>query len=283
MRILITGADGFVGGYLIKQLEKEGHIVFAHRLEDGDVSVPGTLEAYSEIDYVYHLAARTFVPASWDYTYDYFQTNIMSTVSVLEYCRKNNCGVSLMSTYVYGEPQYLPVDENHPTIALSPYHETKLICELLGEFYSKQFNLPVTAFRPFNIYGAGQNEAFLLPSVMKQILDPSINEIIVMDLNPKRDYVYIDDVIAVLCAATKLESAAFNVFNIGSGQSVSVENVIRTAMEVAGINKPYKSSQQTRKIEVSDCVADMKKVTDILGINIVYDLKAGLQKWLVSN
>ena len=113
MKILVTGANGFIGKHLVK-LRSENHDVVCHEISDGDISEKGALEKYKNIDYVYHLAACTYVPSSWDYTYDYFRTNILGTVTVLEYCRKNKCAITAMSTYVYGEPQYLPIDENHP-------------------------------------------------------------------------------------------------------------------------------------------------------------------------
>lgn len=280
MTILVTGAGGFLGGYLCKKLQADGHCIIAHHLADGDLTLPATLACYDKVDYVYHLAARTFVPDSWNETYNYFQTNVMSTANILEFCRRQRCGVALMSTYVYGEPQYLPVDENHPVSAITPYHQSKLMCESLGAFYWEKFDLPITVFRPFNIYGKGQSDAFLLPTIVKQLLDPDCKEIVVMDLSPRRDYVYVDDVVEILSRAVHPHKAGFRVFNVGSGQSVSVEDAILAAMVATGTQKPYRSKQQVRQGEVSDCVADMRRVRAELGEVTLRSISRGLKDWL---
>lgn len=283
MTILVTGAEGFLGKHLTKRLKNDGHTVISHCLADGDLVSPDTLDQYRDVDYVYHLAACTFVPDSWTKTYDYFRANIMGTVNVLEFCREQICRVALMSTYVYGEPQYLPVDENHPVTAVTPYHESKLICESLGQFYADQFKLSVTVFRPFNIYGAGQNEAFLIPSIVKQVLEPDCREVVVRDLTSKRDYVYVDDVVDILSHSIQIYEAGYRVFNIGSGCSVSVEDVIKTVMEVTGIQKPYTSMRKPRRGEISNCVADVEKVIRELKNSTCRSLRKGLSAWLLPS
>ncbi len=280
MRILVTGAGGFLGKYLCGKLESRGHQVLRHQRKDGDLCLPDVLEPYQDVGYVYHLAAQTFVPDSWERTYSYYQTNVMGTVNVLEFCRKRGCGAALMSSYVYGEPQYLPVDESHPVTAVTPYHQTKLICEEMGRFYAEKFHIPVTVFRPFNIYGEGQDAAFLLPTIIRQILDPACEEISVLDLAPRRDYIYVDDVAEIMSRAALPQRELFRVFNLGSGTSVSVEDVICTAMEVLGIRKPYSAKGNVRWGEVSDCVADMGRVAAALGAVRIRALKEGLAEWL---
>lgn len=280
MNILVTGAEGFIGKKLVKSLKEAGHNVIMHCYADGDISQKDGLKRYEDrnIDVIYHLAARTFVPDSWNDTYEYFQTNMMGTIAVLEFCRKQHCAAVLMSTYVYGEPKFLPVSEKHPTVAITPYHETKILLEDIGRFYADKFQIPVTVFRPFNVYGAGQNENFLLPKIMKQILDESISEIRLMDLKPKRDYVYIDDVVEIMLCALQVKEG-FNVYNIGTGKSYSVEEALNICMDVTGIHKAYCATNEVRTQEVSDCVADMSKVCKAFNYEIKYSLPEGIRKW----
>lgn len=277
MTILVTGAGGFLGKHLCKRLEAEGHHVLRHRREDGDLCLPGALEQYRDVAYVFHLAARTFVPESWERTYDYYRTNVMGTVNVLEFCRRQGCGVAIMSSYVYGEPQYLPVDECHPVTALTPYHQTKLICEETGRFYAEKFLLPVTVFRPFNIYGAGQATVFLIPAVIRQLLDPDCEAVNVLDLTSRRDYIYVEDAVELMSRAVIPQGEMFRIFNLGSGISISVEDVIRTAMEVLGIQKTYLATGELRRGGVSDCAADMRRTFSALGMVRMRPFKEGME------
>lgn len=280
MNILITGADGFIGSRMSEKLKKDGNYVIEHCFTDGDVSKKGGLNQYNDlgVEIVYHFAAKTFVPDSWNNVYDYFNVNIMGTVSVLEFCRENHCPAVLMSTYVYGEPEFLPISEEHPVSAITPYHETKLILEHIGKFYSEKFSIPVVIFRPFNVYGMGQSENFLLPKIMKQLVDENISEIKVMDIRPKRDYVYIDDVIeALLCALSVKEGC--HVYNIGTGVSYSVEEVIKICGEVLGIKKPYCATEEVRNTEISDCKADISRLRKDFGYQVKYSLQEGIKSW----
>lgn len=278
MRILVTGADGFIGSHLTRALKNEGHEVLCHSGKDGDISEKSALDTFKDIEHVYHLAARTFVPDSWDNTYDYFQTNLMGTVTALEFCRKNGCSMTMMSTYVYGEPQYLPIDEKHPIVAVSPYHQSKIACEDICAFYTRKFGVKVTVLRPFNVYGKGQSEAFLVPKIYSQVVNESVKEISVMDLAPKRDYVYIDDVVGALLATLKA-TKLFSIYNVGSGISTSVQDVILNISEVTGIFKPFRSTNEKRVSEISDCIADISSINADLGFVPRYNLQDGLRAW----
>jgi nucleoside-diphosphate-sugar epimerase len=276
MRILVTGADGFIGKYLVSALLERGNDVFTHSLIDGDIFNKNVLERFEGIDHVFHLAAKTFVPESFEEPYEYFQTNVMGTVNILEYCRKQVCSITFMSTYVYGEPKYFPVDEKHPVIGMTPYHQSKILCESLCNFYSRQFNVKVVVLRPFNVFGKGQSAQFLLPKIVAQILDPEVREISVMDLKPKRDYIYIDDLINAMLLTIN-PAKDYSVYNVGSGISKSVEEVILDVQRATGIIKTYTSSNQPRKTEVSDCVADIAAIQKDLGFVPKYTLSSGLK------
>ena len=180
-----------------------------------------------------HLAAKTFVPESWHDPVSFYQVNVMGTANVLEFCRRQGCPLTLMSSYLYGPPQSQPINEDHPIDPNTPYNHSKALMESLGEFYTARFGLSVTVLRPFNIFGPGQRDEFLIPAIVRQSLDPAVEVIEVADLEPRRDYLYLDDLArAILATLTSTRTHA--VYNIGSGRSYSVEQVIQTVQAAAG-------------------------------------------------
>ncbi len=280
MKILVTGANGFVGSYLSEVLSKLGNEVIPFDIEDGDLKDCNSLNRYTSIDYIYHLAGKTFVPDSWNRTFEFLENNILSTISVLEYCRNHKCGLTLMSTYLYGPPQYLPIDENHPIVPVSPYHESKLVIESLARFYAHSFGMNISVFRPFNIFGKGQNEQFLIPKIVSQVLNPDIEEIVINDLAPKRDYIYIKDVVSILSKTCEFKHAGVDFYNIGSGASLSVRDVIESIERVTGIKKPYRETGEKRKGEIPDCVASIDKIKNEYNYVLQYSFEDGLRDWL---
>lgn len=279
MKIIVTGSCGFVGQHLCQRLVTQGHTVIAHARTQGDLCNEGVLEQYGNADFVYHLAAKTFVPDSWAQPQTFYRDNILSTVSVLEYCRSHRVPLLFMSTYVYGPPQQLPVSETHPVCAMSPYHESKLLGEDLCSFYVRQYGMDIQIFRPFNIYGPGQNMNFLIPKVLSQVLDDNCTEVEVFDLAPKRDYVYIKDLVSALEAALQ-PSSGLQIYNIGSGVSLSVAEVITITLAAARQQKGYRAAGKTRKGEILDCVADIERAKTGLGFAPQYTFYEGIADWL---
>jgi nucleoside-diphosphate-sugar epimerase len=155
---------------------------------------------------------------------------------------------------VYGEPQRLPIAEDHPVAALNPYAHTKILAEETARFYEKRFAVPLLIVRPFNIYGPGQRKSFLIPWIVQQVLDPSAEAVHVQDLRPKRDYLYVEDAVELLLASFR--AASRGVVNMGSGRSASVEEVAQLVNKAAGVSKPVVSEGRTRAGEIMDMVAD---------------------------
>jgi len=184
------------------------------------------------------------------------------------------------SSYVYGKPNYLPIDENHPISAFNPYCQSKLLGEILCKSYNKDFGVPVIIFRPFNIYGKGQDDNFLIPLIMKQIIKNG--KILLKDSRPKRDFVYIDDVVNAYCKAVEYDKTEFEIFNIGSGISYSVKKI--SEMIASNYDKDIKIefSEERRQNEVMDTIADITKANKILNWHPKVDLREGLFK-LISN
>lgn len=273
-RVLVTGSNGFIGRRLVNSLRNDGFIVEEFDLNIGDIS---TYEFnYSDLDQIVHLASMIFVPASWEDTRSFYHTNVIGTINLLELCRKMNCPLMYISSYVYGTPQYLPVDENHPIRPLSPYNHSKLLAEEACRYYSETFNFPVTVFRPVNIYGPGQNPIFLIPKIIQQTFNPAIESIEVMDLRPKRDFLFIDDLIKAI--RSSFDQNNFDIFNIGTGYSLSVEDIITTILKVSGISKPYSAKGEERKNETWDVYADISKIKKQLSWQPSTTFEKGIQK-----
>lgn len=274
--ILVTGADGFIGRRLTTRLREIGYEVFGHSKADGDIAT-ADFNSY-KADHVIHLAAMTFVPKSWENTYEFYRVNVMGTENVLEYCRKTNAGLTFLSTYVYGTPEFVPVSEEHKINPNTPYNHSKVICESLCEFYNKVFGVNVVVLRPFNIYGAGQARNFLIPIIINQYLDEKTDIINVMDLTPKRDYLYVDDLVEAISMTPG--RTGYHVYNVGSGVSVSVEDVIKTILRMGSVNKPYTGNDNRRQGEIDNVVADISKIKRELGWQPKVSWETGIKKML---
>lgn len=278
MNILVTGASGFIGSYLVARLKRDGHSILEHRSTDGNLIDRSSLDRYENVDAVYHLAARTYVPESWEMPYEYINDNNTILTNVLEFCRKHGCRMVFVSTYLYGEPEYLPVDEKHRCVTTTPYHLCKKIGEDICEFYSRNFGVDIAVFRPFNVYGKGQNRDFLLPKVYYQVADGSADTIEVFNLTPKRDYVYVEDLVDAL-ARILAHISGFDVYNVGSGRSYSVKEAIDIIQKELGTNKQIIEKYSLRKNEVMDCYADITHLEEVIGKVSITSIEDGIHKW----
>jgi nucleoside-diphosphate-sugar epimerase len=253
--ILVTGATGFLGRHLVLALQSRNLGVRQHSSTDGDIATCSL--PMDGVSHVFHLAGKSYVPDSWQNPQRFYQTNVMGTVNVLEHCRRNKAALILISSYVYGQPQWLPVTEDHPLVAVNPYAHSKILAEDAARFYDQRLGVPLVIVRPFNIYGPGQRDSFLIPSIVRQVLDPSVEAVRVQDLEPKRDYLYVGDAVDLLLAL--LRRGVGGVFNAGSGSSVSVGEIAALINQAAGISKPLVSNGERRPGEIMDVVADTSR------------------------
>ncbi|MDP2587537.1 MAG: SDR family oxidoreductase, partial [bacterium] len=254
-RILVTGAGGFIGAHLVRMLTNDKYDV--HQLSHADGDIADTKISAKNIDHVFHLAAKTFVPDSWSNPVDFYKTSTMGTLRVLEFCREQGCSLTFNSTYVYGNQKQMPISEEASIDAAAPYHHSKILAEDLCRFYASKYNVSVTVLRPFNIYGPGQRDMFLIPKLVKQIFDPAKASIEVFDLKPKRDYLYVEDLVRAMIAT--IEKKGFAVYNVGFGKSYGVDQVIRSIFEASGFHKKIESLQAQRPSEILDTQADISK------------------------
>ena len=251
-KIGLTGAKGFVGSHLVKRLEKEGYSV-----EISDCNLDISIPDFNNCRHVIHLAAKTFVPDSWEKPHLFYQTNTIGTAHVLESVRESKIPLTFISSYVYGNPEYLPIDEKHPLSPANPYMQSKIIAEQLCDFYRKNFDIPICILRPFNIYGAGLSGKFLIPLICEQVLDNSIKKINLRSLTPKRDYIHIDDLISSIIKTIEYPNS--KTINIASGTSYSVKELAEKIMDIAAIRKPVSSDGTVRANEIKKIIREMTR------------------------
>ena len=275
--ILVTGASGFIGSHLVPRLRERGHEVFAATSRSGDVAEEDTWAGYPNAEVVIHLAGKAFVPASWEQPAAFIRSNLLGTVGALGYCVQRSARLVFVSSYLYGRPETLPIRESAPLLANNPYALSKKLAEEACGFFGASMGAEITILRPFNVYGAGQSDSFLVPSIIRQVR--AGRQVRVKDLEPKRDYVYVDDVVRAIQAAACRRGES-GVFNIGSGVSYSVEDLIRVVQRVMGTDIPVSSDGERRKDEVMDTVADITEARRHLGWEPEWTLEAGVRKMI---
>lgn len=279
LKVLVTGATGFIGKLLVDELQASTFEVFPVGSRNGDIATPATWNSFPPADLVIHLAARTFVPDSWITPTDFLKTNCFGTVCALDYCRKHKSKLIFISSYLYGNPESLPISEDAKIFANNPYTFSKIMAEEACRFYADSYGIKVVILRPFNVYGPGQNDDFLIPLIIRQILDRT--PVYIKDLYPKRDYVYVQDIIDAIIKSINLDEN-FNIINIGTGRSYSVKDVIDIIQSALETSSEILSSDERRPGEVMDTQADISKAKKILDWSPAWTLEQGILKMVAA-
>ena len=258
MKIIITGSSGFIGSYLVNRLQIHNHELMLLDMKSG-INICNWEEVKSlRADVIIHLANKSYVPDSYINPKSFYDVNITGTLNMLELCRISGAKLIYLSSYVYGHPQYQPIDESHPVQAFNPYAQTKVICEEMCNGYHRDFKVPIIIFRPFNIYGKGQNEEFLIPTLINQAKTGKIE---IRDDRPKRDYIHVIDVVsAIEKSITYSSQTGFEIFNLGSGQSYSVKELVQIVTSLFDHDIDYTCLNEYRPNEVMDTVANISNI-----------------------
>ena len=254
-RILITGCSGFVGKNLLKKINYEEYEVQKIDSTFGDLSNPETWNNFKSCEYLIHLAAKTFVPDSWEKPFEFIKNNLLSTANALEFCSKNNTKLILLSSYMYGDPIKLPTPETHKLSANNPYGLSKLLSEEICRFYYDCMKTEVIILRVFNLFGPDQPENFLISKIISQI--KNYNKVVVSSLSPKRDYLYIDDLISAIIKSLSY-SGKHRVFNIGMGISYSVKEIIEIIKKNLNSDAKIENKNVIRRKEIMETIADIQ-------------------------
>ena len=262
--VLLTGATGFIGKRLSPRLMREGFTVrpfsrsYGQEILNRDSFHPFLLEPISA---VIHLAGITYVPDSWAKSDAFYAINTLGTQHALEFCHMSGARMIYVSAYVYGVPAYLPIDESHPVAPNNPYAHSKWLGEELCRFYARHKGVDVVIFRPFNLFGPGQDDRFLIPTILRQA--KSGEQITVRDDSPKRDYIHVDDFVDA-CVLSLGRKERFNIFNVGSGKSISVREIIDLVSKHSNDGVRFVSLGETRPNEIMDTVADCAAIRTAL-------------------
>ena len=280
MASIITGSDGFIAKKLIEKLSLSKVNLLTLTRKDGDLSITplhDLIKEEAKIDKLFHLAARTFVPHAWEEPEEFIKENISSTLNILNYCRTKGVPLIYISAYIYGEQLELPIKENAAIKPSNPYAQSKYLCEQICKYYVEVFSLDITILRPFNVYGLGQNKNFLIPEIIEQIKNNK--KLVVNSFNPRRDYIHVEDLVEAVIASAKIMKG-LQVYNIGSGFSVSVKDIINLIEEI--IRKPLLSEERNivRNNELMDVVADISRASAYLNWKPKLTLREGLTQIL---
>jgi len=310
-KILVTGADGFIGSHFVESLLKKGHHVralsqynsfnFWGWLEDvthtnlevisGDIrDFNYCLKITEDIDCVYHLAALIAIPYSYHSPESYIDTNIKGTSNICLAALKNNVKkvVHTSTSEVYGTALYVPIDEKHPKQPQSPYSASKIGADAIALSYHNAFNLPVVVARPFNTYGPRQSARAVIPTIISQLAN-GIKEIKLGDLRPTRDLNFVADTCKGLYAIGEAENVVGEEINIGSNFEVTMKEVFDTInglMNTSAVVVRDEQRIRPEKSEVMRLWADNSKIIQLTGFQPDYSLKEGLTetiKWFLDS
>ena len=272
----VTGSSGFLGQAVVSLLKSYGYkVVQISRSKGYQLEDTKTLEKLPKIDLMIHLASRIFVPDSLISPAVFMQSNITMTLNVLEACKKQKIPIVFASSYVYGNPEQLPITEAHPVRHWNPYASSKLICEELCKSYSENFDLPVRLMRIFNIFGPNQDSRFLVSKIVKGM---KMGELKLENPNPRRDFVYVSDVALAIMKAVSNEWCGIGVYNVGTGKSFSVSEVVGVVAKLLGRKDNFVTySNLIRRFEILDVVADVKHINSDLGWAPQISFKRGLE------
>jgi len=312
MKILVTGAEGFIGSHLTELLVEKGYSVKAFvrynftnnwgwlesskylkdiEIYTGDVrDYDSVYDAMKDVDVVFHLAALIGIPYSYISPLAYIKTNTEGTYNILEAGRKLGLDriIVTSTSEIYGTAQYVPIDEKHPYNPQSPYAASKASADHLALSYYRSFGTPVTIIRPFNTYGPRQSARAIIPTIVTQILSGK-TQIKLGNLEPTRDLNYVKDTANGFVTVGLHEKTIGDVYNIGSGREISIGELVQKIIDLLGRHVEIVQDEQRvrpEKSEVERLLCNADKAKALTGWKPQYTLEDGLKEtieWMENN
>lgn len=307
-KILVTGADGFIGSHLTEELVRQGHDVRAFVLynsfnswgwlDDSPKDIQKSLEIYSGdirdphgvkkamegCSIVLHLAALIAIPYSYHSPDTYIDTNIKGTLNIVQAARELGVEkvVHTSTSEVYGTAQFVPITEEHPLQGQSPYSASKIGADQLAMSFYTSFATPVAIIRPFNTYGPRQSARAVIPTVITQIASGG-RKIKLGAVHPTRDFNYVKDTVRGFIAVTEADQAVGEVINIGSNYEISIGDTVRMIAQAMGTEVEIETEQirlRPDKSEVERLWADNSKAKKLTGWVPLYGGRDGFARGL---
>ncbi len=302
-KILITGADGFIGSHLTEILCEQNYEIYAlaqynsfnntgwlSQIKNknkiniifGDIRDPFFCKKITKnIDIVFHLAALIAIPYSYEAPSSYFNTNVLGTLNICEAAKSNDVKriINISTSEVYGTAIYTPIDEKHPLQPQSPYSASKISAEAVSMSYYNAFDLPVTVIRPFNTYGPRQSARAIIPTIITQILKGK-KEIKLGSLSPTRDFNYVSDTCMTMLEISKNQKSIGKTLNIGTGSEISIGGIAEKIKAIMGSDVKIiedKIRIRPEKSEVFRLVCDENKTRQIIGKRSFVSIDDGLK------
>ncbi|UXH77623.1 NAD-dependent 4,6-dehydratase LegB [Roseateles amylovorans] len=303
-RVLVTGADGFIGSHLVELLVREGFEVKALSqynsfnywgwLDDidcakqveivsGDVRDPHFCRKVTQgQDAVFHLAALIAIPYSYVAPDSYVDTNVKGTLNICQAALDNGVQrvIHTSTSEVYGTARYVPIDEKHPLQPQSPYSASKIGADAMAMSYFNAFNLPLTIARPFNTYGPRQSARAVIPTIITQIAS-GMKQIKLGDTTPTRDFNYVADTCRGFLELARCEQAIGETVNIGSNYEISVGDTLNLIKELMNSDVEFITDDQRirpEKSEVFRLWCDNTRIRGLTGFEPRHDIRDGLQR-----
>ncbi len=307
-RILVTGADGFIGSHLTEALVSAGGAVTAlaqynsfdsHgwldelpepvrekvNLVRGDVRDAAFIDRLVQgHEIVFHLAALIAIPHSYVAPQSYVETNLLGTLNILEAVRQHGIErvVQTSTSEVYGTALTMPINESHPLQGQSPYSASKIAADMMAEAFARSFGVPVVTLRPFNTFGPRQSERAIIGTIIRQALDPSCPTIMVGDATTVRDLTFVTDTAAAFMAAGLSENLEYGQpYNAGSQRAITVGDLINLILDLTCSRKPVVQDNKRlrpRNSEVRALLADCTRFARATGWSAQVNLREGLDR-----